>query len=167
MRKKLLFGLGCAVLLVIGFLAALPLTEKSRLHAPERKQWKEQALARINAIGDGERAVPNEIAEIRAEITKGSGDGWIGASFLLMTNGEFLAYSDINAKEDGRIQDLFLARGSDRKWYYSTYHFCVGMVSIRGDDQPASIAEFSSRYFLREFDGRSDECLEKTWPMKK
>jgi len=32
---------------------------------------------------------------------------------------------------------------------------------------PGSIAEFATRYSAREFDGRSDECLKETWPLKK
>jgi hypothetical protein len=75
MRKKQLIGLGCAVLLVAGFLATLPLTERNRLHAPDRKRWKEQALTKLNAIGHDERVVPNEIAYLQAELAKGSGDG--------------------------------------------------------------------------------------------
>jgi hypothetical protein len=32
--------------------------------------------------------------------------------------------------------------------------------------QPDSLAKFRTDCFLQEFDGRSDECLKKTWPLK-
>ena len=40
------------------------------------------------------------------------------------------------------------------------------MAATLGDDPPASIAEFAARYAVREFDGKSDECLKHTWPVK-
>ena len=36
-----------------------------------------------------------------------------------------------------------------------------------GEDDHGSIAEFQHTYALREFDGKSNECLKKTWPAKK
>ena len=41
------------------------------------------------------------------------------------------------------------------------------MVGIMAEDVPGSIAEFTNRYALREFDGKSDVCLEKTWPLNR
>ena len=40
------------------------------------------------------------------------------------------------------------------------------MVGLMAEDAPGSIAEFTNRYALREFDGKSDVCLEKTWPLE-
>ena len=59
-------------------------------------------------------------------------------------------------------------RGSDGKWYYSTYHFCVEMIVLRDMlDQPENLAKFRNECALREFDGHSDACLETTWPSRK
>jgi hypothetical protein len=41
------------------------------------------------------------------------------------------------------------------------------MAGVLGDDPPGSIAEFTSRYAVREFDGKSDVCLKHTWPRQK
>jgi hypothetical protein len=80
-------------------------------------------------------------------------------------NGEWLAYTNVCRKEDRHIHDLFLARGSDGRWYYSTYHFCIGMIVLRMEEQqPEDLAGFAKTYFLRTFDGQSDDCLQKTWP---
>ena len=83
---------------------------------------------------------------------------------ILMRKGEWLAYTNVCRKQDRHIYDLFLARGSDGRWYYSTYHFCIGMIVLRMEEQPEDLAEFARTYFLRTFDGRSDDCLQKTWP---
>jgi hypothetical protein len=38
------------------------------------------------------------------------------------------------------------------------------MVVLRMEEQSDDLAAFSKSYYLREFDGHSDECLQKTWP---
>ena len=81
-----------------------------------------------------------------------------------MRNGDWLAYANICQKEDSRIQDLFLGRGSDGRCYYSTYHFCKGMIGLKMEEQADDLVEFAKTYCLRQFDGHSDECLQKTWP---
>ena len=58
---------------------------------------------------------------------------------------------------------LFLAHGTDHKWYYSTYHFCSRLSSLGVEEPAGSISEFAERFHLREFDGISDECLKRTW----
>ena len=47
----------------------------------------------------------------------------------------------------------------------------IGMVVVimegETEGQPESLPKFAAAHFLREFDGRSDECLQKTWPQKR
>ena len=171
MKKKLLIVLGLVLLLSLALIAVLPSPMQRRLHALERKQWKGQAIARITSGSLNQGMISNEVALLQAEAANHSGDGWIGTNALLMMNGEHLVYSHIDAKQDHRIHDLFLARGSDGKWYYSTFHFCINMITLRaeiaGEPKHGSIAEFVQTYSAKEFDGQSDECLKKTWPVKK
>ena len=47
-----------------------------------------------------------------------------------------------------------------------TYHFCIDMIVLRGDEQSEDLAGFAMTYFLRSFDGHSDECLRETWPRR-
>lgn len=170
MKKKLLITLGLVLLLSIALIAVLPSPMQRRLRAPERKQWKGQAIARITSGSRNQGMISNEVAVLQAEAANQSEDGWIGTNVLLMTNGEHLIYSHIDAKQDHRIHDLFLARGSDGKWYYSTFHFCIDMITLRaaigGEPKHGSIAEFVQTYAAQQFDGQSDECLNKTWPVK-
>ena len=88
-----------------------------------------------------------------------------------MINGDWIAYSNVCSKQNRRIHDLFIGRGSDGKWYFSTYHFCINMIAlrIRTDIEGAhgSLLEFSNDCYLSEFDGSSDVCLQKTWPPKR
>ena len=83
---------------------------------------------------------------------------------LLMTNGEFVIYASRHGANNGFVDHLFLGHCSDGRWLYSTFHFCNSMAMIRGEDPPGSIAEFAKRYSAREFDGKSDKCLQHTWP---
>jgi len=88
----------------------------------------------------------------------------------MMKNGEWIAYANICQKEDWRIHDIFIERASDGQWYYSTFQFCTGMIVLRmqgeAEGQPESVPKFVQEYYLRPFDGRSDECLGTTWPLK-
>lgn len=107
-----------------------------------------------------------EMADLKTKGTADSSgsDGWLSERLILMRNGDWLAYANICRKEDSRIHDLFLARGSDGQWYYSTYHFCKRMLVLRVQDQSEDLPAFAKAYYLRPFDGHSDECLLKTWP---
>lgn len=50
-----------------------------------------------------------------------------------MTNDEYLAYGFRHGFNSGLVDHLFLAHGSDGRWYYSTYHFCNSMAGARFD----------------------------------
>ena len=88
-----------------------------------------------------------------------------------MTNGEWIAYANVCWKEDSHIHDLFLGRASDGKWYYSTFHFCIGMLVLKmgmiEEGEHGSVSKFAEKCYLRTFDGHSDECMQMTWPRKR
>jgi len=50
------------------------------------------------------------------------------------------------------LVDFFVARGSNARWYFSTYHFCKGMTLLKAEAQPKSLADFEKAYSLRSFD---------------
>ena len=93
-------------------------------------------------------------------------DQWTGDHVLLMTNGTYLLYKFRHGYNMGYVPHLFLAHGSDSRWFYSSYHFCSAMAIVAGDDAPGSIDEFAQRYGVHEFDGNSKECLNITWPRR-
>ena len=165
-RKRLLWGglIGAVLLLV---LAGLWFRAGVGPHGWERRAWKDRAIAEIAVWTADAKGLASEAAALSARTTANpESDAWISERLLVMKNGEWIAYASICQKENFRIPDLFVGRGSDGKWYYSTFHFCIQMVVLRMDErQPESLAQFCSWYYLEEFDGRSDDCLSKTWPL--
>jgi len=127
-----------------------------------RAKWAATALPRLAGLSSTSEVVRTELAQLRAP-TPNLDFGWTHDDVILMTNGEYLIYAWWHGNNNGWVDHLFLAHGSDGKWYFSTYHFCNHMAMISGGDAPGSIAEFISRYAVREFDGKSDVCLKRTW----
>jgi hypothetical protein len=128
----------------------------------DRGQWKTAALRRLAGTSISNEQVRTELDQIRNP-TPNLNFGWAHEHTILMTNGEYLVYAWWHGANSGFVDHLFLAHGTDGKWYYSTYHFCNQMAGILGDDPAGSIREFAARYSVREFDGKSDECLRHTW----
>ena len=154
---------GCAVLVALAITAvAIRYMPSSRA----RREWKDRAIADISSrVGDS-AWVSNELAHFKTTSTNdpSDSDGWLSERLIVMRNGEWVAYANICQKQDSRIRDMFLGRGSDGRWYYSTYHFCRGMIVLKMEEQSDDLGAFAKTYYLRPFDGHSEECLQKTWP---
>ncbi len=136
-------------------------------HRYERARaiWKDGALAQLAKTSMTNEEILTEIDQIKHP-TPNLNFGWTHDHVLLMTNGEYLVYASRHGFNNGFVDHLFLAHGSDGRWYYSTYHFCNSMAGA-DTDPPGSIAEFASKYAARQFDGQSDVCLQHTWPEKR
>ena len=165
MRKKLaVIGTAicfCAVALGVVIFVGGP----ERLDSKARRQWKDNAIVQIAKQTSDSAAILKEIEAMKTTpLDSEWWDTWISEDLIVMTNGQWIAYRNVCQKEDERIPDLFLGLGSDGRWYYSTYHFCVRMMNLSELGQPKSLTEFSKKYYLREFDGHSDECLKDTRP---
>jgi hypothetical protein len=131
-----------------------------------RTSWKATTLPRLSSLSITNEEIRQELEALKAGPTPNMDFGWAHDHVLLMTNGEYLIYASRHGFNNGLVNHLFLARGSDGRWLYSTYHFCNVMAAVRRDPPPGSIIEFTKKYSAREFDGKSDECLQKTWPLK-
>ena len=160
-RRKLIILLAIPVFLVVLLASGVAVVKHQDEHA--RKIWKDETLAQLAKTSLTNDEILTEIDQIKHP-TPDLNFRWANEDVLLMTNGEFLVYAFRHGFNDGFIDHLFLAHGSDGKWYYSTYHFCNHMAAVIGEDPPGSIAEFAKRYSVREFDGTSDICLQHTWP---
>ena len=132
-----------------------------------RARWKAPALERLAGLSLTNEEVRRELDELKGRPKTGDLVDWTRADVLLMTNGEYIIYAFRHGANSGFVDHLFLGHGSDGRWLYSTYHFCGMMAGVAGDDPPGSIKEFSERYSARTFDGKSDDCLRHTWPLKK
>ena len=165
MRKKLaVIGTAiclCAVALGVVIFVGGP----ERLDPKARRQWKDNAIVQIAKQTSDSTGILKEIEAMKTTpVDSEWWDSWISEDLIVMTNGQWIAYRNVCQKEDERIPDLFLGLGSDGRWYYSTFHFCVRMQNLSVMGQPKSLTEFSKTYYLREFDGHSDECLKETRP---
>lgn len=153
--------------MVAGGVAVAVLAKGDRTHAKPRREWKEQAIAKIERRLNDKQALDSAINDIEKTLatTRPAPGSWVGEDVLVMKNGDWIAYENICSKEDSRIHGLFIGRGSDGKWYYSTFHFCIGMTVLRHMEewQPDTLAQLADAYWLVPFDGRSDQCLNATW----
>ena len=157
---------GIPILLLVAF-GLSQFGDPYGLGSKGRKGWKAHALVDIRRWSDDSNWITNEIAAVKRK--SGEEDlAWLSNHLITMKNGEWIVYSAVCSKEPPSVHDIFLGRGSNGKFYYSTFHFCVGMCSLAvlGSDQPTNLLSFAESYFLREFDGQSEECLKSTWPVK-
>ncbi len=154
-----------ASILLLAVIGAVAFLRPPSLQSGARRDWKEKNIADIAARVADPSWPTNEFARLKQQSTNGDfdADSWLSEHIIVTRKGEWLAFANSCQKQDGRIPDIFLARGSDGYWYYSTYHFCVGMVVLRMEEQPEDLATFAKTYFLQTFDGQSDDCLQKTW----
>ena len=160
-RRKLILWLGISSLIMVVFAVCVAVVKHRDEHA--RKLWKDAALVQIAETSLTGEVVRTEIDQLKHP-TPNLDLGWTHEHVLLMTNGEFLVFAFRHGFNDEFVDHLFLAHGSDGRWYYSTYHFCNQMAAVITDEPPGSIAEFTRRYSVREFDGKSDICLQPTGP---
>jgi len=133
-------------------------------YARARAAWKTATLPRLAALSLTNQNLSQELETLKAGAGVGEHPEWVSDNLLLMTNGEYLIYASRHGFNNGFVDHLFLAHSSDSRWLYSTYHFCNSMAGVRRDTPPGSITEFATRYLVREFDGKSDKCLQHTWP---
>lgn len=172
-RRKFWIITALVPVIVALFVSLAVFYQRHQLHQA-RRDWKEDAISLIASLSNDEQWILKEKALLlgapAVDGQKLLSDDWLSNRMILMSNGEWLVYKNHcpkdlqnpNGKPRRYVSDIFIAKGSNGKWYYSTCHFCVGMIVIVGDDPPPSIENFARRYNLREFDGQSDECLKQT-----
>ena len=157
--------------LIIGCVAALIAVLASAWFAFDisgsrgRREFKRQAIAQIQRRIPDKVWLDAEIARLATNARPSEGT-WYSDELILAKNGEWIICQSVCPKEQNTTvkQDLFIGRGSDGKWYYSSFHFCVGKCVLAMEQwQPASLNEFVVAYCLEPFDGRSDDCFRATW----
>ena len=171
MKTRWIFiSVATLALLVVGGIFWVGNDNPYRLYGRTRREWKDNA---VKAIAHRTTDVPKitaELARMKSETEKENhaSNSWKRGFLFQMKSGEWMAFTNICGKSNFRIYDLFIGRASDGKWYYSTYHFCIGAIALRmradAEGQPENMAQFVQEYYLKEFVGSSDECLRKTWP---
>ena len=162
-KRRLILWIALPVVLLAA-LVTLPLAFQWKLEKA-RAAWKTAKLQELATASTNQPAIAADVEQLRPEPGGSETANWTGEQVLLMANGEYLIYAFRHGSNNGRPDHLFLARSSDGRCFYSTHHFCNSMAGVRSDDQPASLKAFAETYAAREFDGKSDECLNHTWPV--
>ena len=130
-----------------------------------RRNWKQRAIPEITRLASDAPWVSArtiDVANQTARLPRQPGT-WVGPNIAIMQNGQSIVFRNDCSHQHPLLGDIFIGKASNRRWYYSNYHFCQDMVSLQMDTQPADLQEFISRYALNEFDGQSDEAIKVTW----
>jgi hypothetical protein len=145
---------GAAFLTLTGVAVGISvLTRPDIYHTKERRQAKSAMISAIATDLESGKTPP-----------KPADDEWMNDRVIFCEDGSWLSYRSRCHKQDPKIYDIFIAKASDEKWYYSTYHFCIGAMVLAEFGQPPSLRAFKAKYALQEFDGKSDAALKPTWP---
>jgi hypothetical protein len=140
-------------------------------HTAYRRDWKNNAIREIRSdITNPKYFIDRFGAEPKqlefpdpSEGVEQDEEKWRRADTILCADGSWLIYRSRCHKEDGKIHDIFIAYASDKKWYYSDFHFCIGAMVAGMHGQPASLEDFRMNFYLKSFDGKSDAALDPTW----
>ena len=162
--KKWITVLVIAALMAGG--VVLYLYERSDLHhTAHRRDWKDNAIQEIRSdIVNPHHFVERFGAEpAPRDFSDTSGDeSWLSDDTIINADGSWLIFRNLCHKEDDKIHDIFIAYASDKNWYYSDAHFCIGAMVVRMRGQSATLADFRRDFHLEHFDGASDNALEPT-----
>jgi hypothetical protein len=160
--KRRLWVIGCGAL-VVAAVAVLAVWARGDA---ARRAWRDQAVVTIQHRFEDKAWLDSELEKWRpSAASRPYQGGWVGDELLVMKNGDWVICQNVCTKEQNTAvrTDLFIGRGSDGKWYYSTFHFCVGKCVLQMERQPDSLAHFVDGYWLAPFDGKSDDSLKTTW----
>jgi hypothetical protein len=156
----------CVVIIAALAAVIFPRSQLDPLRSIARREWKDRAIAQIERRWNDKPWLNGELTRLKGEAVKQPYQGgWSGDELLITKNGDWIICQNVCSKEQDTSvkKDIFIGRGSDGKWYYSTFHFCVHKCVLRMELQPESLAQLADAYWLVPFDGKSDECLKITW----
>ncbi|MBK1828207.1 hypothetical protein [Haloferula rosea] len=145
--------------------AVVVATRRDGIHrTKERRAWKDSAIEQIRKDLENpdfpiERfgRVPQSLGEFAM-----SDPNWLTSDTMVFRDGAWLVYRAQTHKVDPKVHDIFIAKASDGHWYFSDYHFCVGMMVLSSEEQPESLEAFREACCLARFDGTSDDALNST-----
>lgn len=159
MKRKFLIIAAIVIAIIVGAFFSLPIIIREVVMKPAQMEWRRNAISLIEEIFND----PAKMEEERKNMQSGMGgdDSFLAEHLILMQNGEWIVYSAECHKKDRRIRDIFIGKASDGKWYYTNYHFCIGMINLMS--QPETFADFTNEYSVCEFDGDPKNTFGDTW----
>jgi hypothetical protein len=135
-------------------------------HTAYRRDWKNNAIREIRSdIANPKHFIERFGAEpaARGDFDTSGEEQWLRKDTIICADGSWLIYRNRCHKEDAKVHDIFIAYASDKKWYYSDFHFCIGAMVVGMRGQSATLEDFRRDFFLVSFDGESDDALDPTW----
>lgn len=163
-KKKWITVVSCIVFL-LGGIAFYYHERYDTYHTEYRRDWKNNAIREIlkdmeNPLHFVERFGSQPAP--RSFFDTSGLESWHRANTIICADGSWLIFRNRCHKEDAKIHDIFIAYASDKKWYYSDYHFCIGAIILGMKGQSATLEEFRAEFCLESFDGMSDDALDLT-----
>ncbi|HEY8748399.1 MAG TPA: hypothetical protein VIM11_10515 [Tepidisphaeraceae bacterium] len=132
-----------------------------------RKNWTAQTIPQIAALSDDRSWLAKQTSAVATQLNaKPAEQGtWLTDQFTVMRDGQYIIFKNECVHRHQLLGDIFIAKASNGRWYYSSFHFCCEMVVPRMERQPADLETFIDEYFLKEFDGNTDsrEPIKPTW----
>lgn len=112
----------------------------------ETWRYQQRAMAEVLVLAEAQRILEKDNGNIAKEFDD---ESWITPDVLYFKNGDWLVYRSRCSKEDWKVRDTFIAKGSDGKWYQSNYHFCIRLFALRMHGQSPDLPTFAERYSLK------------------
>src|SRR5258706_6449409 len=132
-KKRLIFLIALALVAAGAWLALRARNTFDPFYAQPRIDWKDHAITLIQQRAADPAWIATQTARLHARTATRPFANWIGDEILLMKNGDWIICQNICRKQAPHIEDLFIGLGSDGRWYYSTFHFCVNMNVLAGE----------------------------------
>ena len=148
--------------LIVGPFVALTQWYVPKVRREASVQFQRDAILEVIRLTANTGWIEEKLASI-PEI-KWDDDHWFSQNLILMQNRDWIVYEAECTKSNWRVNDIFIGKGSDGRWYYTTYHFCVRMLELECSGPSPDLSSFIDKYSLREFNGDSSADLPSTWP---
>jgi hypothetical protein len=159
-KAKLILGILCGIIVV----GAVAWQIIANVLNHQHSQWLERSVEAVRSLSTETNWIADAIESMHANPKDELGRHFISPDLVVMTNGEWIVCRAATHKQGTQFPELFVGYASDRRWYYSTYHFCNQMMVLGFDGQPPCLSEFVSKYSLAAYSGESYQTLKSTWP---
>lgn len=165
MKTRKITTISIVILCIMAVGAFVAVTRSDKFHTAERRQWKNDTIAAISKDLQNPDYLKARLGEVPQPMSEfdTSEPQWLTDDTIVCRDATWLAYRAQTHKNAPKIHDIFIARASNGKWYYSDYHFCKQMMVLASSGQPETLDQLKKEYYLVEFDGSSDEALDQTW----